>query len=100
MPICVASCNHSLLGGGSVLPRIFDQLPSNLRAIAERELRDESVYQICEDYHDVLAALDRPEAMLEVATEGPYAILMRLQEELTTELIQVLEEKRLKRNEQ
>ena len=82
----------------SVLPRIFDQLPSNLRAIAERWLRDEAVGQICKDNDrdDMLAALDRQEAMLEVAMESRHAILMRLQEQLTVELIQILEEKRLK----
>jgi hypothetical protein len=78
------------------LPRIFDQLPSNLRAIAERGLRDEAVVQICKDYDDVLAALDRAEAMQEVATESCHAILMGLQEELAVELVQVLEEKRLR----
>jgi len=81
------------------LPRIFNQLPSNLRAIAERLFREEAVGQICEDYDDVLAALDRLEVMqdvatdvLEVTTDSRYASLKRLQEELPMELIQILEE--------
>lgn len=69
---------------------IFDRLSADLRAMGEPRLGDQLVRQICNEYDDVLSALDRMAKSPDAATDRRYRMLTNLQEELEEEMTQLL----------
>ena len=72
------------------MKRIFHDLSPDLQAIGVGRLSEESVGQICNEYDDVMSALDCMEKQRDTLKSTQYNTLIRLRRQLEEEMVDLL----------